>query len=104
MESEPHHPPREVSFQEVGETSSLDWIYACCNVLPRLGSLVPRIIEMIPNTFLFPVAKRLTEQFFPPHAQPGSDLTLGMGPFNSLLSAVLSSEAPLVARHRLPSV
>ena len=54
------------------------------------------------NIFLFPiaVAKRLSERIIPP--QPGSDLTLGTGPFNGLLSAVLSSEAPLVARHRLP--
>jgi hypothetical protein len=51
---------------------------------------------------LFPVAKRLTERFFPPHARLGSDRTLGMGPFNGLLSAGLSSEAPLVAWHRLP--
>jgi len=54
------------------------------------------------NTFLFPiaVAKRLSERIISP--QPGSDLTLGMGPFNGLLSAVLSWEAPLIARHRLP--
>jgi len=57
---------------------------------------------MIPNTFLFPIAQRQTERFFPPHAQRGTDLTLGPGPFNGLLSAGLSSEAPLIARHRLP--
>jgi len=54
------------------------------------------------NTFLFPIAaaKRLSEKIIPP--QHGSDLTLGMGPFNGLLAAVLSSEAPLIARHRFP--
>jgi SAM-dependent methyltransferase len=54
------------------------------------------------NIFLFPIAaaKRLSERIIPP--PPNSDLTLGMGPFNGLLSAVLSLEAPLIARHRLP--
>jgi ubiquinone/menaquinone biosynthesis C-methylase UbiE len=54
------------------------------------------------NMFLFPlaVAKRLSERFFPP--QNGSDLTLGMGPFNGLLHVVLTAEAPLVARYGLP--
>jgi SAM-dependent methyltransferase len=69
----------------------------------RAAGLEPEHISYA-NTFLFSiaVAKRLTERFFPSQAQRGSDLTLGMGPFNGLLSAVLSSEAPLVARHRLP--
>jgi SAM-dependent methyltransferase len=50
------------------------------------------------NSFLYPIAvtKRLSERFLPP--QHGSDLTLGTGPFNGLLSAVLSAEASLVAR------
>jgi len=54
------------------------------------------------NLWLFPVAaiKRFTERFFPP--QNGSDLTLGTGPFNGLLRALLSSEAPLIARGHLP--
>ena len=54
------------------------------------------------NTFLFPLAvvKRFSERLFPP--QNGSDLTLGMGPFNGLFRLVLASEAPLVARHGLP--
>ena len=54
------------------------------------------------NVFLFPVAvvKRLSERFFPP--QHGSDLTLGTGPFNGVLSAVLASESPLVAGCGLP--
>jgi SAM-dependent methyltransferase len=54
------------------------------------------------NTFLFPLAavKRLSERFFPP--QNGSDLTLGMGPFNGLLRVVLTAEAPLVAGCGLP--
>lgn len=54
------------------------------------------------NTFLFPVAvvKRLSERLFPP--QDGSDLTLGMGPFNGILQAILASEAPIVARGHLP--
>lgn len=54
------------------------------------------------NMFLFPIAaaKRLSERFLPP--QNGSDLTLGMGPFNGWLSAVLALEAPLVAGRGLP--
>ncbi len=54
------------------------------------------------NMFLFPiaVAKRLAERIIPP--QPGSDLTLGMGPLNGLLRIVLAAEAPLVARCGLP--
>ncbi len=54
------------------------------------------------NMFLFPIAatKRLSERWLP--HQNGSDLTLGMGPFNGLLSAVLASEAPLVAGPGLP--
>ena len=54
------------------------------------------------NTFLFPLAvvKRLSERLLP--AQDGSDLTLGMGPFNGLLRCVLAAEAPFVARYGLP--
>ena len=54
------------------------------------------------NTLLFPlaVAKRLSERLLP--AQDGSDLTLGMGPFNGLLRCVLTAEAPIVARYGLP--
>ena len=63
--------------------------------------LVPEHISYA-NAFLFPIAaaKRLSERLLPP--QNGSDLTLGMGPFNSLLSAVLAAEAPLVAGCGLP--
>jgi SAM-dependent methyltransferase len=54
------------------------------------------------NMFLFPIAaaKRLLERFLP--SQNGSDLTLGLGPFNGPLGAVLSAEAPLIARRGLP--
>ena len=67
----------------------------------RAAGLVPDQVTYA-NTFLFPlaVAKRLSERLFPP--QNGSDLTLGMGPFDGLLRMVLSSEAPLVARSGLP--
>jgi SAM-dependent methyltransferase len=55
------------------------------------------------NTFLFPVAlvKRLFEHLWP-RRDGHSDLTLGVGPFNGLLAAILSAEAPLVARKGLP--
>lgn len=54
------------------------------------------------NTFLFPVAlaKRLSDRIRP-CAGP-SDLALPVGPFNGLLAAILSAEAPLVARRGLP--
>jgi len=67
----------------------------------RQAGLVPDQVTYA-NTFLFPLAvvKRLSERLFPP--QDGSDLTLGMGPFDGLLRVVLSSEAPLVARSGLP--
>lgn len=67
----------------------------------RAAGLVPDQVTYA-NTFLFPLAvvKRLSERLFPP--QNGSDLTLGMGPFDGLLRVVLSSEAPLVARSGLP--
>lgn len=54
------------------------------------------------NMWLFPLAalKRLSEPLFPQQAQ--SDLALSAGPFNSLLGAILASEAPLAARRRLP--
>ena len=67
----------------------------------RQAGLVPDRVTYA-NTFLFPLAvvKRLSERLFPP--QDGSDLTLGMGPFDGLLRVVLSSEAPLVARSGLP--
>ena len=55
------------------------------------------------NTLLFPVAvaKRLSERLWPPKAA-GSDLTLGVGPLNGALQAILSAEAPLIARMGLP--
>lgn len=54
------------------------------------------------NMWLFPLAalKRLSEPWFRQQAQ--SDLALSAGVFNGLLSAILASEAPLVARRRLP--
>jgi len=44
----------------------------------------------------------LSERFSRPHASCGSDLTLRVGPFSGLFRLLLSSEAPLVARYRLP--
>lgn len=54
------------------------------------------------NTWLFPVAaiKRLSEPLFP--QQTESDLARNPGPFNAVLAAILSSEAPAVAQSRLP--
>jgi len=55
------------------------------------------------NAFLFPAAliKRMTERLMA--RQEGlSDLTVSAGPLNGLLRAVLSAEAPLVARQSLP--
>jgi len=54
------------------------------------------------NTWLFPVAaiKRLSEPLFPPQAH--SDLAFNLGPLNAVLAAILSSEAPAIARGRLP--
>lgn len=54
------------------------------------------------NTFLFPLAlaKRLSDRLRP-RSGP-SDLTLSVGPFNGLLAAILSAEAPLVAGRGLP--
>lgn len=54
------------------------------------------------NMFLFPIAlvKRLSERILP--AQEGSDLTIGTGPLNGIMRAVLRFEAPFVARTRLP--
>ncbi len=55
------------------------------------------------NMFLFPLAlaKRLSERL---HAggDVRSDLTLGAGPFNTVLAAILSAEAPLVAHTGAP--
>ena len=55
------------------------------------------------NTFLFPVAacKRLAERFRPAR-EPRSDLALRTGPWNGLLAAILSAEAPLITRTGLP--
>ncbi len=55
------------------------------------------------NMFLFPVAvaKRLGERLWPPKTS-GSDLTLGVGSLNGVLQAILSAEAPLIARVGLP--
>jgi len=67
----------------------------------RAAGLEPEQVAYA-NTFLFPLAviKRFSERFFPP--QNGSDLTIGMGPFNGLLHIALSTEAPLVARNVFP--
>lgn len=55
------------------------------------------------NTFLFPLAilKRLLERVFPP-ATGSSDLTLGAGLFNPLLTRILSAEAPIATSQGLP--
>ncbi len=55
------------------------------------------------NMFLFPLvlAKRLSERLHA-GADVRSDLTLGAGPFNTALAAILSVEAPLVARTGAP--
>lgn len=57
------------------------------------------------NTLLFPVAlvKRLAERLWPPQGNGSrSDLTMGSGPFNGLLRAMLGAEAPLVTGPDLP--
>jgi hypothetical protein len=51
--------------------------------------------------FLPALVKRLVEQRFPPRI-PRSDLQVPVGPLNDLLCAILSIEAPLVARGGLP--
>jgi len=55
------------------------------------------------NMFLFPPAliKRLTESILP-SKNAVSDLSLNMGPFNGLLRAILSFEAPWVGGTGLP--
>jgi len=55
------------------------------------------------NMLLFPIAllKRASERILPGR-QSGSDLTLGVGILNAPLRWILSLEAPLVARTRLP--
>jgi SAM-dependent methyltransferase len=67
----------------------------------RAAGLEPEQVTYA-NTFLFPLAvvKRFAERFFPPQA--GSDLTIGLGPFNGLLRTILTAEAPLVARGGFP--
>jgi SAM-dependent methyltransferase len=55
------------------------------------------------NSLLFPLAlaKRLLERIWPP--APGtSDLSVEPGPLNGLFRQILSAEAPLAARLRLP--
>jgi hypothetical protein len=55
------------------------------------------------NTFLFPLAliKRLSDRLRLSHPER-SDLTLPLGPFNTIFTAILSWEAPLVTRSGLP--
>lgn len=67
----------------------------------RAASLEPELVTYA-NTFLFPLAviKRFLDRLFP--LQKGSDLTWGMGPFNGLLRAILSAEAPWVTRGAFP--
>jgi SAM-dependent methyltransferase len=55
------------------------------------------------NMMLLPLIwiKRQFERIFTKR-NPSSDLTLNVGPINELLLAILSSEAPFIARSRLP--
>jgi ubiquinone/menaquinone biosynthesis C-methylase UbiE len=56
------------------------------------------------NMILFPAAvlKKISERVFPP-PRPESDLSLNPGAFNDLLGALLSMEAPWIARIGLPA-
>ncbi len=67
----------------------------------RAARVEPELVTYA-NTWLFPLAvvKRFLDHLFP--LQNGSDLTLGMGPFNGLLRAILTAEAPLVVRGTFP--
>ncbi len=67
----------------------------------RAAGLEPEHLSYA-NCLLFPIAaaKRLLERVIRPQQQ--SDLTIGTGIFNAPLRAVLSAEAPLVARTGLP--
>ncbi len=55
------------------------------------------------NMFLFPVMliKRSMERAWPPRTAR-SDLTFGVGLFNTILKAILKMEAPIVAHRHLP--
>jgi SAM-dependent methyltransferase len=55
------------------------------------------------NMIFLPVIwlKRLSERFFS-YGNASSDLTMKAGPFNKILRTILASEAPFVARGRLP--
>jgi SAM-dependent methyltransferase len=70
--------------------------------LLREAGLSVRVLSYA-NTFLFPLAlvKRLSDRLRPSHPER-SDLTLPLGPFNTIFTAILSWEAPLVARSGLP--
>ena len=54
------------------------------------------------NMWLFPlaVAKRWSERFLP--SQGGSDLSIEWGFLNGLFKGILSSEASIISRYRLP--
>lgn len=78
--------------------------YTCGEIatsLRRAGFCVEHLSYA--NMFLFPIAliKRMAERVWPPH-HDRSDLVLDVGPFNGILKTILSVEAPLVARIRLP--
>ena len=70
--------------------------------LLREAGLSVRVLSYA-NTFLFPLAlvKRLSDRLRPARPEQ-SDLTLPLGPFNTIFTAILSWEAPLVARSSLP--
>lgn len=68
--------------------------------LERAGLVVEHASYL--NMWLFPAAalKRLSEPLLP--APQHSDLAIGAGPFNDLLTVILASEAALVVRGSLP--
>jgi hypothetical protein len=71
-----------------------------CAKLERAGLRVEHLT--FANMWLFPLAalKRLSEPLFPKQEQ--SDLALGAGPLNTIMAAILSSEAGPASRGRLP--
>ena len=55
------------------------------------------------NTLLFPfvLVKRMIERILPPR-NPGSELRIRFGKLNTILTAILSLEAPLASKYQLP--
>lgn len=78
--------------------------YTCGEIARRLREAGFRVEHLsYANIVLFPAAlvKRTAERLLARQEGP-SDLTLNPGPLNGLLEAILSAEAPLVARRGLP--